>query len=101
MGNEKRDKGCHPGCGGQCLLVNFDRPFFHKNDTLKQKRAAGSKRVGRNLKCTKGIRSARLGIRSFEEWEEEKAGGWLIRNLCQRVKYVHAGVVYMNANGTH
>jgi hypothetical protein len=39
-------------------------------------------------------------VRSFEEWEEEKAGGILIRNFYQRAKCVHARVVYINANVT-
>jgi len=57
-------------------------------------------KVRRNLKYTKGKRSARFVVRSFEEWEEEKAGGILIRNFYQRAKCVHARVVYINANVT-
>jgi hypothetical protein len=38
------------GVAWQCLLTNLDRPFFHKNIILKQKRMAGSGRVIRNLK---------------------------------------------------
>jgi hypothetical protein len=76
-----RLKGYFPGCGGQCLLANLDKPFFHKNDVPKQKRIAGSGRVRRNLKYMKGKRSTRLVARSFEWWEEGKAGDRLIRYL--------------------
>jgi hypothetical protein len=57
---------CVWGGGGRCLLANFDRPFFHKNDTLEQNRIAGSERVRRNSKYTNRKRSAGLVAKSFE-----------------------------------
>jgi len=60
------------GCGGQCLLAAVDRPFCHKNDILKQKRIAGSERVRRNLKYTKGERSTRLVAGSFEGYRKRR-----------------------------
>jgi hypothetical protein len=50
-------RGCSPGCVDSVYF--FDRPFFHKNDILKQKMIVGSESVRRNLKYTKGRRSAR------------------------------------------
>jgi hypothetical protein len=64
----------------------LDRPFFYKNDILKQKRIGASEPVRRNLKqCTKGQLSARIAARRRRRRSEEgKAGGRLIRNLYQR-----------------
>jgi hypothetical protein len=76
----------------------LDSPFFHNNAILKQKNIARSERVRKNLKYTKGKRSARLVARSFKGWEEGKAGGRLIRNLYQRAKFVHARAIHINAN---
>jgi hypothetical protein len=53
--------------------------------------------VRRNFKHTKGKRLGR-SARSFQGWEDGKAGGRLIRNLYQRAKF--ARVAYINANGT-
>jgi hypothetical protein len=52
--------------------------------------------VIRNLKYTKGKGSVKLVAKSYEVCEEVKTGGRLIRNLYQRVKFVHARVVYIN-----
>jgi hypothetical protein len=49
---------------------DLDRPVFHKNDILKQKRAAAYERM--NLKYTKGEMLVRLIARHREEWEEGK-----------------------------
>jgi hypothetical protein len=47
--------------------IILDRPFFHKNDILKQKRIAACERVRRNMKqCAKQKRSARVVARSSE-----------------------------------
>jgi hypothetical protein len=40
--------------GGAVFLADMDRPFFHTNDILKEKRIAGSERVRRYLIHTKG-----------------------------------------------
>jgi hypothetical protein len=55
-------------------------------------KTAESVRVKRNLKHAKG-----LVARSFEG-KGGKSGGRLIRNLYQRVKFVHTRVVYINEN---
>jgi hypothetical protein len=65
-------------------LAAVDRPFCHKNDILKQKRIAGSERVRRNLKYTKGERSARSVARSFERWGEREGRRYFYSN---KVKY--------------
>jgi hypothetical protein len=54
--------------------------------------------VRRSVKYTKGKRPGRLVARSFEGWEKGKAGGRQIGSLYQRAKFVHARVVYINAN---
>jgi hypothetical protein len=45
---ENRDTKISPQyVGMQCLLANLDRPFFHKNDILKEKGQQEALRVGR------------------------------------------------------
>jgi hypothetical protein len=39
-------------------------------------------------------------VRSFKGWKEGKAGYRLVTNLYQSTKFVHARMVYINANGT-
>jgi hypothetical protein len=74
--------------------IILDKPFFHTNDTLKQKGIGACERVRRNLKWyTKGKRPARVVARSNEGSGEGKAEGGLTTNLYQRVTFAHARVM--------
>jgi hypothetical protein len=80
---------------GMLKGCNLDRASFHKNNIMKQKRIGACERVRRSLEQhTKGERSARLVARSSEGQGYGKAGGTLIRNLCQRVTFVCARIIF-------